>query len=197
MPLGKERRQAAARAEIVGACWELAREHGLSGFTMRQIAAAVGVQAPSLYTYFESKHAIYDFMFTEGNAAFRDAMRSVPTLEDRREQLRVAARAFVDFCLADPVRFQLLFQRMIPGFVPSPQAYAPAVEAFESMRAAFARIDITRSEDLDLWTALVTGLVSQQLANDPDGDRWLALTDAAADMFAAGLECSRFSRQTN
>lgn len=188
MTLGKASRQAAARSEIVQACWTLARVNGLSGFTMRQIAAAVGVRAPSLYTYFESKHAIYDAMFAEGNTAFRDAVLAIPTVENRREQLRLAARGFVEFCLADPVRFQLLFQRTIPGFEPSPESYAPAVEALEVMRSAFADIKITQPEHLDLWTALVTGLASQQLANDPTGHRWLSLTDAASDMFATSLE---------
>lgn len=188
MALGGEDRQAAARDKILRACWELAREHGLSGFTMRQIAAAVGVRAPSLYTYFTSKHAIYDAMFAEGNAAFRDAVLAVPSSANRREQLRAAAAAFVRFCVADPVRFQLLFQRTLPGFQPSPRSYAPAVEALEAMRAAFAHVGITRPDHLDLWTALVTGLASQQLANDPAGDRWIRLTDAAADMFVALLD---------
>lgn len=188
MALGREGRQAAARDEILQASWAMAREHGLSGFTMRQLASAVGVQAPSLYTYFASKHAIYDAMFAEGNTAFRDAMTSIPEVEERTGQLRTAAEVFLRFCVGDPVRFQLLFQRTLPGFEPSPQSYAPAMEALAAMRTAFARIGITRPEHLDLWTALVTGLASQQLANDPGGDRWIGLADSAAAMFVAHLD---------
>jgi hypothetical protein len=35
-----------------------------------------------------------------------------------------------------------------------------------------------------MWTALVAGLASQQLANDPHGDRYIRLIDDAVAMFA-------------
>ena len=43
--------------------WGLAQEKGLAEFTLRDVATRVGMRAPSLYTHFESKHAIYDAMF--------------------------------------------------------------------------------------------------------------------------------------
>jgi len=49
-----------------------------------------------------------------------------------------AARAFVEFSAEDVKRYQLLFQRTVPDFEPSPAFYALAVQAFEQMRARFA-----------------------------------------------------------
>ena len=46
--------------------WQLARERGLSQLTLRDIAQRVGMRAPSLYSHFESKNAIYDAMFATG-----------------------------------------------------------------------------------------------------------------------------------
>ena len=43
------------------------------------------------------------------------------------------------------------------------------------MRSLMDEIGIHRQADLDLYTALIGGLVNQQLANDPNGDRWRAL----------------------
>jgi hypothetical protein len=37
----------------------------------------------------------------------------------------------------------------------------------------------------DIWTALMTGLVDQQIANDPGGDRWSRLVDEVVTMFLA------------
>ena len=37
----------------------------------------------------------------------------------------------------------------------------------------------------DIWTALTTGLVDQQIANDPGGDRWSRLIDEVVAMFLA------------
>src|SRR3954471_3179938 len=61
-------RHAATRREILDAAWALARERGLAGWALRDVAEAVGMRAPSLYGYFDSKHALYDAMFADGNA---------------------------------------------------------------------------------------------------------------------------------
>ena len=50
--------------------------------------------------------------------------------EDLRTVLHNGVVFYVDFALEDPVRFQLLSQRTIPGFKPSKEAYALAQEAY-------------------------------------------------------------------
>lgn len=40
-----------------------------------------------------------------------------------------------------------------------------------------------RREAVDLWTALMSGLVNQQVSNDPGGQRWKRLVDGTVDMF--------------
>ena len=49
---------------------------------------------------------------------------------------------------------------------------------------AFAEIGITDPAALDMWTALLSGLITQQASNDPGGDRWRRLLDDAVEMFA-------------
>ena len=49
---------------------------------------------------------------------------------------------------------------------------------------AFAEIGITDPSALDMWTALLSGLITQQASNDPGGNRWGRLLDDAVDMFA-------------
>ena len=44
---------------------------------------------------------------------------------------------------------------------------------------------VTDARHLDVWTALTTGLVSQQVANDPGGDRWVSLIEDFVAMFLA------------
>lgn len=184
MALGTAARRIAARREILQACWDLAAQHGLAGFTLRQVAAAVGIRAPSLYSYFAAKNDMYDAMFRQGAEAFETAMKAIPRYATPRNRMRAAARGYLAFCVADPVRHQLLFQRTLPDFEPSAEAYAPAVATYQYMREAFAEIGVTRQRDLDLWTALLAGLAAQQLANEPAGDRWTRLANQAADMFA-------------
>jgi AcrR family transcriptional regulator len=166
------------------AAWELVREHGLAGLSLRDVAAKIGMRPPSLYWYFDSKHALYDAMFAQGNRQLleRLAVEDWPT--QPRALLCQLARLFVEFSAEDAARSQLLFQRTIPDFEPSPDSYALAVDVHERGQAFLAAAGITDPAHVDLWTGLVAGLASQQLANDPGGDRWLRLIDEAVDMYA-------------
>ncbi len=152
---------------------------------MRPLAAKLGMAASSLYEYFRGKDAIYDAMFIQGNEALRDEYRHLRDADEinPREALIDAARRFIEFCDADHARFQLLFQRSIPGWQPSAEAYAVAVANLEEMRSHMAYIGIADDASADMWTALTSGLASQQVANDPGGDRWLRLVEEAVDMF--------------
>jgi len=184
-----ERREA-TRLEILEAAWTVAREKGLAELTLREVADRVGMRAPSLYSHFDSKHAIYDAMFgqawTECLAVSRAALTRVPP--DVRGALHLAARTFFDFAVSDLPRHQLMNLRTIPGFEPSVESYAPAVATLELAREIFVRHGATAQEDLDLYVALVGGLVDSQHANDHGGDRWSRLLDRAIDMFVDNLD---------
>lgn len=182
-----ERREA-TRVEILEAAWELMREHGVAGLSLRDLGQKVGMRAQSLYSYFDSKDAIYDALFAEGFRQFLQRRRAIPRTDDPRADFRVVCRLFLDFCIEDPARYQLLFQRTIPGFAPSPESYAPSVDALDLTRRMLAEAGGDDSADLDLYTAITTGLVDQQISNDPGGDRWYRLLDEALDMFFAHID---------
>ncbi len=184
-------RRAATRAEILDAAWRLARQRGIAGFSLRDLAREVGMQAPSLYAHFDGKDAIYDAMFEQGNRQLLDFMGDLEPTGDLRGLLIEAARRFLAFCTEDEARFQLLFGRPIPGWEPSPGAYAPAVEVLARNREVFEAVGLDRPEHLDLWTAVTSGLAHQQLANDPGGDRWTRLADDAVDMYLAHVTKER------
>jgi AcrR family transcriptional regulator len=183
-------RHAATKREILDAAWRLSRERGLAGWALRDVGEAVGMRAPSLYGYFDNKFAVYDAMFADGYAALLElAGRTDADLADRGaapvEVLRAAAGMFFEFCVEDPARLQLLFLRTIPGFEPSESAYALAQQAFERMAALMAAAGLQAPEHVDLWTALLTGLATQQVSNDLGGERWRRLVGPAVDMFVA------------
>jgi AcrR family transcriptional regulator len=174
------RREASLR-RILDAAWDLSRERGLTGWTLRDLGTAVGMRAPSLYVYFDSKNALYDALFADGYRRLLDRVAEVDRPADPRETLRRAAHLFVDFCVRDPARTQLLFLRTIPGFEPSPGSYALAQQVLGRLAEALAEAGVPDPADLDLWTAVLTGLATQQTSNDPGGDRWSRLVDTAVD----------------
>jgi AcrR family transcriptional regulator len=183
------KRREATRREIVDAAWALAQEQGLTEFTLRDVAQRVGMRAPSLYTHFESKHAIYDAMFGQAWSDYEQlALAEFADLPGSpRAAIRRAARMFFDFAVADPARHQLMNQRTIPGFEPTPEAYAPAVRVLEQGRRLFTDRGLTASADYDIWVAMISGLINQQLANDPGGARWSALLERAIEIWADGV----------
>jgi AcrR family transcriptional regulator len=176
-------RHEATKAEILAAAWDLVRAEGLAALSLRDLAAKVGMRAPSLYSYFDSKHAIYDAMFLQGNLELLARYEAMPTYEDAVEEFRASARLFVGFTVEEPVRAQLMFMRSIPGFEPSAESYDVAVRIVERSKQRMAKLGVTKPEDFDLWTGLVSGLSFQQIANEPGTERWVRLVDEAVDMF--------------
>lgn len=178
------------RREIIDAAWQLAEASGIAGLSFRQVARQIGMQAPSLYTYFPSKDALLDAMFAEGyerlGALAAEWTASVDG-QDPRDALAYVIAAWIRFCQESVARYQLMFTRAVPGWEPSPQAYAVSVEQYDVMAETLARFGIASPPDVDLYTALSSGLAAQQLANDPTGDRWIRLAPIAADMLLSSI----------
>ena len=181
----REARRQNARADLLAAAWAMVHEGGLGALSLRKLAQRAGITTPTVYAYFESKNAILDAMFGEAAESFERS--NAQPLEDGtpHQQLVAHAHRFAAFCTSDVARYQLLFQHLIPGFNPSQESYAPAVRALDSARRLLERAGVRDARHLDLWTALTTGLVDQQISNDPGGDRWIRLIEGAVAMFLA------------
>jgi len=190
----RSERHESTKREIVHAAWALAAERGLAAWSLRDVAEAVGMRAPSLYVYFDSKGALYDAMFADGYRAFLARIEATPPEQDARAMLGRAAHVFFDFCVADPARYQLLFQRTVPGFVPSPASYALAGTALDLLVDVLRDAGVAEQREVDLWTAVLTGLTSQQISNDPSGDRWAQLVDDAVEIFLGAVASRNRSR---
>jgi len=195
VPDWRESRRRWAREAIVEAAWELVGEEGLAGLAVRDLASRAGITTPTVYAYFDSKNAIYDAMFGEAAAQFADTMAEPYECVDPGEVLVASVRRFFEFCTGNLARYQLLFQRTLPGFEPSAESYAPAVRALVDARSLLSLNGITEARHLDMWTALVTGLVDQQVSNDPGGDRWTCLIEESIAMFLAHCRPTGTSRR--
>lgn len=188
----RARRHDETRQQVLAAAWDLAERKGIAGLSLRELAAEVGMRAPSLYTYFDSKNAILDAMFAQGYREL-DEVYAVLTVDrdDPVDGLTAALRRFLVFCQQSLPRYQLMFTRAVPDWEPSREAYAVSVASYEVMQAKLAAAGIKGRRVLDLWTALSSGLAAQQMANDPTGDRWARLSRDAARMFLEHVGRSR------
>lgn len=175
-------RREAKIASIVASAWKLAREHGIGGVSLHALAREVGMRQPSLYEYFDSKHALYDAMFADGNLQLLERLGALKLSRNPRASLKKCLRTFVDFALEDPVRSELLFQRHIPGFAPSSASYALAEEALEWAVKLMQEAGVTQRGDIDCIVAVTAGLMDAQMSNDPGGDRWTRHLNRLVDL---------------
>ncbi len=177
-------RHEATKREILDAAWQMVRVDGVNALSLRALARAVDMEPQSLYTYFASKNAVYDHLFADGNRDLLTRFERLEVDDDPRSALRAVAQLFLSFATEDQARYELLFLRTIPDFEPSPESYAIAVAVFSKGRSILAGVGLHQDADFDLWTSLVSGLSTQQLANDPGGDRYVKLIDNAVAMFS-------------
>ena len=141
------------------------------------------MREPSLYEYFDSKNALYDAMFADGNRQLLQRLDALTFPEEARAALRKFLEAFMTFAAEDPVRCELLFQRHLPGFTPSPEAYSLAEEVLGRAAKVMNEAGVTDQGDVDCMVALVAGLMEAQLSNDPGGDRWTRHLNRLVDLY--------------
>jgi len=169
-------------ASIVDTAWDLAQREGIAGLTLRGLARELGLSQPSLYEYFESKHALYDALFDDGNRQLLERLDTLRLPKDLRRGVKAFMRAFTDFALEDDARRQLLFQRPIPGFEPSAASYARAEQVLARATALLEAAGLEDPGDIDCFIAMVAGLIDAQASNDPGGTRWTRHLDRLIDM---------------
>jgi AcrR family transcriptional regulator len=189
-------RRARVVAEALDHAEAVMAEGGVGALTVTEVARRMGMRGPSLYKYFPSLHALYDGLFARGLERSGAAVRAAAAAEDGPVQaLRAGGRAVVRWAVENPALAQLLFWRPVPGFSPSPEVFAGSEADMRQLRdlldEAVRRGELTpvaASDDaVRTWTVLLSGLLTQQLANEPAADfehgSFTRLTDALLDLF--------------
>lgn len=175
---------------------QIARD-GAGALSLSAVARRVGIRQPSLYKYFPSRFAVYDELFRRGSVTALETLRQAAAAADPGlPALRAAVTASVRLAVARPVAAQLLVWRPVPGFEPSPEAYAPQLEYVDAVRGMLRDAvelgelhpDAASERGVALLSVLVSGVIGQQLANEPDASpdegRFVALVDELLDMFS-------------
>ena len=146
---------AAARAELL--------EHGRAGISLRAVARRAGVSHALPKYHFQDRAGMLTAIATEGFAAL-DAALSQIAEQDPQRRLAALGAAYIDFGLANPALFDLMFQRdqLHPD---NPELIAAQKNSIGVLIAAVSRVtplDVSSSGApllaLVSW-ALVHGLV--------------------------------------
>ena len=98
------------RQTILAAAAALFLEHGYEAFSLRQVAEQIGYSPTTIYLHFEDKTDLLFAVVDDAYAEFsRRLQAAYDTTEDALARIRALGQAYVDFGLANPVVFQLIF----------------------------------------------------------------------------------------
>lgn len=194
----RRRRHAETVEEVLDVAAAIMAEEGVAGLSLGEVARRMQIRTPSLYTYVDSKNALYDALFLRGWTLLNEAMAEHPAAGgDPRAALLDGVCAFVRWAVEHAAYGQLMFWRPVPGYRPSEQAYAAAQRASDQLRAnvtvlrqaGLLRGDVDIDEAGAALTVLVSGVISQQLANCPgepfDGGTFTARLPELVAMYLA------------
>lgn len=129
--------RSARAAEIVAAALLILEEEGRAALTMRRLADAVGMRAPSLYKHFPDKAALEAALIEQG---FMDAARAFAEgAAASGDPLFGSLGAYRRFARQRPQLYRLMTQGPLPRHL-----LAPGVEE----RAGAALVDVVGDPDL-------------------------------------------------
>ena len=120
----RERLRVATKQEIIASTRRLLVEQGPEAVSLRAIAREMGMSAPALYRYFDSREELLNNviadLFTEVGADVRRAVEQAPATGDDdaaalRAKVLAACREFRRWALAHAGEFGLLFGVPLPG----------------------------------------------------------------------------------
>jgi AcrR family transcriptional regulator len=177
-PAERRRRNRAEMTEgILQAAREIMRERGVAALSLNEVARRVGVKPPSLYEYFPGKAALYDALFRLGLRLYTEHNDRVREAAPHGwERLRVEIETYMSFAQHYPELWTLVFERPVPGFVPSEQsmeesrALLAVASRFmeEAMEKGEIVPDVSVEQARDFVIALMHGLAASHMANEPD-----------------------------
>ena len=190
-PTGAPAGRDAVRSRLVDVAAHLLRQEGPSAVTTRAVAAAAGVQAPTIYRIFGDKDGLLDavaeraaeqFVAAKARAAQDEVGRGADPLDD----LHSAFVAQVDFGVANPEVFRLLGDPARVLRSGAAQAGRAVLRARVHRVALAGRLRVPEEHCVDLVQSAGTGVIQTLLATPPDA-RDPRLTAAMWDAVVAAV----------
>jgi AcrR family transcriptional regulator len=171
---------------------------GIDEFSLRRLAAELGVTAPSLYRFFDSKDAIVGAIAdAEFELLLAAIDRATTGLADPIAQIKAQSAAYVECAVANPALFEVMFAYRPPwtdgsGLPEQPLASKAWYSAVGAVETAIAQRRLGESDpvlaSLTIWSA-VHGVATLLTAGGPGTQATLdrALVTSVIDAVVDGL----------
>ncbi len=190
------------RQRILDVARDLFIAGGLTGLSMRKVAAEVGVSATAIYRHFDSKEALVVAVIEEGFRRFAEYLWRGLDARDPLARLHASCTQYARFALDHSAYYRVMF--MTPcdelGYVAVPERTADSIAPtfrflMDRVRECIDNGDLA-DDDLESLSATIWahlhGLVSLHLAAHLSREQWtrqdfLAFYDASVRRLVEGL----------
>ncbi|MGN9907564.1 TetR/AcrR family transcriptional regulator [Phytohabitans sp. LJ34] len=177
----------APRERIIEATATLLAEGGRDAVSTRTVCAAAQVQAPAIYRLFGDMQGLLDAVGGFGLASYLSEKAALDDSADPVDNLRAGWDLHVEFGLAQPAFYTLIFGDVRPGHQPPAAAQAAAILADRVHRIAQAgRLRVTEEQAAQLIHSAGKGVTLTLIATPPE-KRDLRLSTMARESILATI----------
>lgn len=177
-----ESENTSVRARILDAAEALLRSGGPVALTTRAVAAAAGVQAPTLYRLFRDKQGLLEATAEHGLWAYVAARSTRQQSTDPLENFRRAFDLHVAFGVDNPALYAIL---TAPREMPASETSLGVLRHFVRALAAAGRLKMEEARAAALIQAVATGTVMTLNAMPSDARDMSLATTARETLIAA------------
>jgi AcrR family transcriptional regulator len=177
----REREREEVREKILDAARELFVHEGYEAVTMRKIAQRIEYSPTAIYLHFKDKQQILRELCDRDFAELARQFSAIARIADPIERLQSTGRAYIEFAIAYPNHYRLMFMTPRPPFGEEAESAIekgnPEQDAYAFLKAILAECAAAgrlRPElaDLDLLTqtvwAAAHGVASLHIAKESD-----------------------------
>lgn len=175
------------RDRILRAAADLLAKGGVDAVSTRAVAAAAGVQAPTLYRLFGDKRGLLDAVTAYGHERYLADKQSMAPSDDPVEDLRRGWDMHVDFGLTHPASYALMYDALRQDARPAAdqETYRLLVGMLERVaRAGRLRVPVDTAAEMIHATGMGVTLT---LISTPEGSRDMGLSTRTRDTVLAAL----------
>jgi AcrR family transcriptional regulator len=176
------------KATLLKAAFQVIKKTGVESLTLREIARQAGVSHNAPYRHFASKEDLIAALATDTLHQMTAAVTEVAGEKQVEVRLRSAARAYLNYALKNPARFQLTFHAAFDR-----ESYEEYVAAYTESLALLAGLvpapDTELASEL-VWSSIhgISELGLAKRLRHGVREELEALADASVSTLLAGLK---------
>lgn len=139
------------RAALLAAAEAELTEKGVEGFSLRSVAKRAGVSHAAPSHHFGDTNGLLTALAVEGFTRFQDTLdaREQGSLDPRERAVR-AGLGYLEFAIARPALFRLIFSSVRPDFA-DPELTAAANRAYDHLVGLVSTLGGQETDVIALW----------------------------------------------